>query len=93
MIEMNLRRLTMTKIKVDVNSVPINEGDYIVITYDNKITPAQEIKSVFDSICQEFKDRNRVIAIPNSMEIIAYNKSRMIEMLRNLLNELEGNNE
>ena len=55
----------------DVNSVPINEGDYIVITYDNKITPAK-IKSVFDSICQEFKDRNRVIAIPNSMEIIAY---------------------
>ena len=83
----------MTKIKVDVNSVPINEGDYIVITYDNKITPAQEIKSVFDSICQEFKDRNRVIAIPNSMEIIAYNKSRMIEMLRNLLNELEDNND
>ena len=82
----------MTKIKVDVNSVPINEGDYIVITYDNKITPAK-IKSVFDSICQEFKDRNRVIAIPNSMEIIAYNKSRMIEMLRNLLNELEDNND
>ena len=77
----------------DVTSVPINEGDYIVITYDNKITPAQEIKSVFDSICQEFKDRNRVIAIPNSMEIIAYNKSRMIEMLRNLLNELEDNND
>ena len=77
----------------DVNLVTINEGDYIVITYDNKITPAQEIKPVFDSICQEFKDRNRVIAIPNSMEIIAYNKSRMIEMLRNLLNELEDNNE
>ena len=76
----------------DVNSFPINEGDYIVITYDNKITPAK-IKSVFDSICQEFKDRNRVIAIPNSMEIIAYNKSRMIEMLRNLLNELEDNND
>ena len=85
---MNLRRMTMTKIKVDVNSVPINEGDYIVITYDNKITP-EKIKSVFDSICKEFKDRNRVIAIPNSMEIIAYNKSRMIEMLKNLLNELE----
>lgn len=83
----------MTKIKVDVNSVPINEGDYIVITYDNKITPAQEIKSVFESIRQEFKDRNRVIAIPNSMEITAYNKSRMIEMLRNLLNELEDNND
>ena len=83
----------MTKVKVDVNSVPINEGDYIVITYDNKITPAKEIKSVFDSICQEFKDRNRVIAIPNSMEIIAYNKSRMIEMLRNLLSELEDNND
>ena len=77
----------------DIYSIPINEGDYIVITYDNKITPAQEIKSVFDSICQEFKDRNRVIAIPNSMEIIAYNKSRMIEMLRNLLNELEDNND
>ena len=77
----------------DIYSTPINEGDYIVITYDNKITPAQEIKSVFDSICQEFKDRNRVIAIPNSMEIIAYNKSRMIEMLRNLLNELEDNND
>ena len=77
----------------DIYSTPINEGDYIVITYDNKATPAQEIKSVFDSICQEFKDRNRVIAIPNSMEIIAYNKSRMIEMLRNLLNELEDNND
>ena len=76
----------------DIYSTLINEGDYIVITYDNKITPV-EVKSVFDSICQEFKDRNRVIAIPNSMEIIAYNKSRMIEILRNLLNELEGNND
>ena len=76
----------------DIYSIPINEGDYIVITYDNTITP-EKIKSVFDSICQEFKDRNRVIAIPNSMEIIAYNKSRMIEMLRNLLNELEDNND
>ena len=77
----------------DIYSIPINDGDYIVITYDNKITQAKEIKSVFYSICQEFKDRNRVIAIPNSMEIIAYNKSRMIEMLRNLLNELEDNND
>ena len=75
-----------------LETLSVNEGDYIVITYDNKITPAK-IKSVFDSICQEFKDRNRVIAIPNSMEIIAYNKSRMIEMLRNLLNELEDNND
>ena len=75
----------------NLETLSVNEGDYIVITYDNKITPAK-IKSVFDSICQEFKDRNRVIAIPNSMEIIAYNKSRMIEMLRNLLNELEDNN-
>ena len=72
----------------NLETLSINEGDYIVVTYDNKTTPAK-IKSVFDSICQEFKDRNRVIAIPNSMEIIAYNKSRMIEMLRNLLNELE----
>ena len=76
----------------DVNSFPINEGDYIVITYDNKTTPAK-IKSVFDSICQEFKDKNRVIAIPNSMEMTAYEKSRMIELLRNLLNELEGKDE
>ena len=76
----------------NLETLSVNEGDYIVITYDNKITPAK-IKSVFDSICQEFKNRNRVIAIPNSMEIIAYNKSRMIEMLRNLLNELEGNND
>lgn len=76
----------------NLETLSVNEGDYIVITYDNKITPAK-IKSVFDSICQEFKDRNRVIAIPNSMEIIAYNKSRMIEMLKNLLNELEDNNE
>lgn len=76
----------------NLETLSVNEGDYIVITYDNKITPAK-IKSVFDSICQEFKDRNRVIAIPNSMEIIAYSKSRMIEMLRNLLNELEDNND
>ena len=76
----------------NLETLSVNEGDYIVITYDNKITPAK-IKSVFDSICQEFKDRNRVIAIPNSMEIIAYNKTRMIEMLRNLLNELEDNND
>ena len=76
----------------NLETLSVNEGDYIVITYDNKITPVK-VKSVFDSICQEFKDRNRVIAIPNSMEIIAYNKSRMIEMLRNLLNELEGNND
>lgn len=76
----------------NLETLSVNEGDYIVITYDNKIT-LEKIKSVFDSICQEFKDRNRVIAIPNSMEIIAYNKSRMIEMLRNLLNELEDNND
>ena len=76
----------------NLETLSVNEGDYIVITYDNKITPV-EVKSVFDSICQEFKDRNRVIAIPNSMEIIAYNKSRMIEMLRNLLNELGDNND
>lgn len=76
----------------NLETLSVNEGDYIVITYDNKITP-EKIKSVFDSICQEFKDRNRVIAIPNSMEIIAYNKSRMIEMLKNLLNELEDNND
>ena len=76
----------------NLETLSVNEGDYIVITYDNKITPAK-IKSVFDSICQKFKDRNRVIAISNSMEIIAYNKSRMIEMLRNLLNELEDNND
>ena len=76
----------------NLETLSINEGDYIVITYDNTIT-SEKIKSVFDSICQEFKDRNRVIAIPNSMEIIAYNKSRMIEMLRNLLNELEDNND
>ena len=76
----------------NLETLSINENDYIVITYDNKITTAK-IKSVFDSICQEFKDRNRVIAIPNSMEIIAYNESRMIEMLRNILNELEDNND
>ena len=76
----------------NLETLSVNKGDYIVITYDNKTTPAK-IKSVFDSICQEFKDRNCVIAIPNSMEIIAYNKSRMIEMLRNLLNELEDNND
>ena len=76
----------------NLETLSVNEGDYIVITYDNKITPAK-IKSVFDSICQEFKDKNRVIAIPNSMEITAYEKSRMIELLRNLLNELEGKDE
>ena len=76
----------------NLETLSVNDGDYIVITYDNKLTPAK-IKSVFDSICQEFKDRNRVIAITNSMEIIAYNKSRMIEMLRNLLNELEDKND
>lgn len=76
----------------NLETLSVNEGDYIVITYDNKTTP-EKVKSVFDSICQEFKDRNRVIAIPNSMEIIAYNKSRMIEFLRKTLNELEDNNE
>ena len=76
----------------NLETLSVNEGDYIVITYDNKTTPAK-IKSVFDSICQEFKDKNRVIAIPNSMEMTAYEKSRMIELLRNLLNELEGKDE
>ena len=76
----------------NLETLSINEGDYIVITYDNTTT-SSKIKLVFDFICQEFKDRNRVIAIPNSMEMTAYNKSRMIEMLRKLLNELEGNNE
>lgn len=76
----------------NLETLSVNEGDYIVITYDNKTTQA-EVKSVFDSICQEFKDRNRVIAIPNSMEIIAYNKSEMIEFLRKTLNELEDNND
>ena len=76
----------------NLETLSVNKGDYIVITYDNKTTPAK-IKSVFDSICQEFKDKNRVIAIPNSMEMTAYEKSRMIELLRNLLNELEGKDE
>ena len=39
----------------NLETLSVNEGDYIVITYDNKITPAK-IKSVFDSICQEFKE-------------------------------------
>ena len=49
-----------------------------------------EVKSVFESIRQEFKDKNRVVAIPNSIEMTTYEKSRMIELLKNLLNELEG---
>ena len=77
----------------NLETLSVKQGDYIVITYDkDKITPAK-MQSVFESICQEFKDKNRVVAIPNSMEMTTYEKSRMIEFLRNLLNELEGNND
>ena len=54
----------MTKVKVDVNSVPINEGDYIVLTYDNTRITQSEIKHIYDTFCTEFEGRNRVIAIP-----------------------------
>ena len=76
----------------NLETLSVKQGDYIVITYDNTITPAK-LKSVFESICQEFKDKNRVIAIPNSLEMDTYEKSRMIELLKNLLNELEGKDE
>ena len=77
----------------NLETLSVKQGDYIVITYDkDKITPV-EMKSVFESIRQEFKDKNRVVAIPNSMEMTTYEKSRMIEFLRNLLNELEANND
>ena len=77
----------------DVNSVPINEGDYIILTYDDTQVAPSKIKHIFDSFRAEFEGRNRVIAIPKWLDMTAYNKSRMIEMLRNLLNELEDNNE
>lgn len=77
----------------NLETISVNQGDYIVITYDkDKITPV-EMKSVFESIRQEFKDKNRVVAIPNSIEMTAYEKSRMIECLRSLLNELEDKDE
>ena len=77
----------------NLETLSVNQGDYIVITYNkDKITPA-EVKSVFESIRQEFKDKNRVVAIPNSIEMTTYEKSRMIELLKNLLNELEGKDE
>lgn len=77
----------------NLETLSVKQGDYIVITYDkDKITPA-EMKSVFEGIRQEFKDKNRVVAIPNSIEMTTYGKSRMIELLKNLLNELEGKDE
>lgn len=77
----------------NLETLSVKQGDYIVITYDkDKIIPAK-MKSVFDGIRQEFKDKNRVVAIPNSIEMTTYEKSRMIECLRSLLNELEGKDE
>lgn len=77
----------------NLEALSVKQGDYIVITYDeDKITPA-EMQSVFESICQEFKDKNHVVAIPNSMEMTTYGKSKMIEFLKKLLNELENNND
>ena len=79
----------MIKVKEDVNSVPINEGDYIVLTYDDtQITPSK-IKHIFDSFRAEFEGRNRVIAIPKWLDMTVYNKSEIIEFLRKTLNELE----
>ena len=77
----------------DVNSVPINEGDYIILTYDDTQVAPSEIKHIFDSFRAEFEGRNRVIAIPKCLNMTVYNKSKMIEFLRKTLNELEDNNE
>ena len=77
----------------DVNSVPINEGDYIVLTYDDTQIAPSEIKNIYDTFRTEFEGRNRVIAIPKWLDITVYNKSKMIEFLRKTLNELEDNND
>ena len=77
----------------DVNSVPINEGEYILLTYDDTQVAPSEIKNIYDTFCTEFKGRNRVIAIPKWLDITIYRKSEMIKFLRKTLNELEDNND
>ena len=77
----------------DVNSVLINEGDYIILTYDDTQVAPSKIKNIFDTFRTEFEGRNRVIAIPKWLDMTVYNKSEMIEFLRKTLNELEDNND
>ena len=77
----------------DVNSVPINEGDYIILTYDDTQVAPSEIKNIYDTFCTEFEGRNRVIAIPKWLDMTVYSKSEMIKFLRKTLNELEDNND
>ena len=77
----------------DVNSFPINEGDYIVLTYDDTRITQSEINHIYDTFCTEFEGRNRVITIPKWLDITVYSKSKMIEFLRKTLNELEDNND
>ena len=77
----------------NLETLSVKQGDYIVLSYDKSKATDAEVFNTFNIIKQEFKDKNRVVAIPNSMEMTAYEKSRMIEFLRNLLNELEGKDE
>lgn len=77
----------------NLETISVKQGDYIVLSYDKSKTTDAEVFNTFNIIKQEFKDKNRVVAIPNSMEMTTYEKSRMIELLKNLLNELEGKDE
>lgn len=73
----------------NLETLSINEGDYIILTYDDTQVAPSEIKHIFDSFRAEFEGRNRVIAIPKWLDMTVYNKSKMIEFLRKTLNELE----
>lgn len=73
----------------DIESLSINQGDYILLTYNEAQITCDKLQDVFESLNEKFKGRNTVIAIPNSINVTAYSKSEMIMFLKNLLNEIE----
>ena len=77
----------------NLEALSINEGDYILLTYDDTQVAPSEIKNIYDTFCTEFEGRNRVIAIPKCLDMTVYRKSEMIKFLRKTLNELEDNND
>lgn len=73
----------------DIKSLSINQGDYILLTYNESQITSDKIQDIFETLNEKFKGRNNVIVIPDSININTYKKSEMIKFLRDLLNEIE----
>lgn len=71
----------------------INKGDFIIITYDKNKVACEEIQTTFENVRQITKHENPMITIPQGMQLSTYEKNDLIKYLHTLLNMLEDNNE